>query len=830
MYNTRSGIAVVFFATALACHNSCQNSYADVITRYNFAGGLGTAAESSPSVTAGDYTALLGTISGASLTHFINGDLTTTTLAPAAEFTVTPNLGMLDLTSLDFNYRTDNAEVEDSFELALRSSIDSFTADLYTETRTGLTGTNTNPVSVDLTGAAFQGLTSPVTFRWFVADNTDTVNERSRIVPDVTLNGSIIGGAPELVLTVDRDNGELTLSNPGGSGLTFTGYEITSGFGSLDAANWTSIDDTYDVNGSGSPTISSDDWTELTGSNPDAPVNGDLSEFDFASNAGATLPGGASISLGVGTWIKTDNENINFTYALPDGTEVSPTVVFTGNGDVAFAEGDINTDGAINSLDWMVFRSNLGGEFLDESQAQAYRRGDLNGDLDVDPVDFINFRNLYEAANPGESFAAMVAATAQVSEPSTSSILAVCGCLGLLRLSRKRFGHRAQFFGIALLFLCAGGTAGVVQAQEETFEGFSVGTAFSSGAVVNPAFNTNWTFFDYAADGGTTTTTDTIWTVEDESGAGGSNALAQTNPSPDFLRGGAAMNQEPIGGAIAYSSQFDTSDPYMLYEWDFRFGGVALEAANQFLDAKFLFGTTSEYDHYSVNLVRGQTDGTNTQISISNTVPDGGDGAPLRSNIFNELPALSEAFPANSPLRASVIHDSVLGTVNLTITDLTDSSVIADRTVTNDAFIGAVGGDVGIGTNNDAFSVTRISAVPLPRLTLQVDPVDGDTRIVNSSGSPIDIDLYEITSSSDPAELDSVAWSSLEDQDLANFPAGTGIGDGWEEGGESDSDTLIEAFLTGSSMFADAASVYLGEAVADKRYPGRSFVAISRTR
>ena len=241
---------------AVAVAVCCQHVSADVIARYDFAGGSVTAAEASPSVTAGDYMATIGSVSSSTGTHFINGDVVPATLTAASDFTVTVDQGMLNLTSLDFGYRTDFAEPEDSFQLVVRSSLDSFTADLFSETRTGLTGTTTLPVSVDLTGPSFQDLTGDVTFRWFVADNTDNTNERTRIAADVVLNGTITGGAPELLLTIDRDTGELTLSNPGGSPLTFIGYTVTSFRGGLDETNWTSIDDTYDINGSSATQIS----------------------------------------------------------------------------------------------------------------------------------------------------------------------------------------------------------------------------------------------------------------------------------------------------------------------------------------------------------------------------------------------------------------------------------------------------------------------------------------------------------------------------------------------------------------------------------------------
>jgi len=60
--------------------------------------------------------------------------------------------------------------------------------------------------------------------------------------------------------------------------------------------------------------------------------------------------------------------------------------------------------------------------------------------------------------------------------------------------------------------------------------------------------------------------------------------------------------------------------------------------------------------------------------------------------------------------------------------------------------------------------------------------------------------------------LDPTGWSSLQDQDLAGFPAGDGTGNGWEEAGGSGAVILSETFLTGNSLVADSSSISLGTA------------------
>ena len=124
----------------------CAPVAAQVIARYDLDiasnGTVAPVTETSPSVTASDYAAALGTISGSTSTHFINGSLLTETLAQVAEFTVTPTVGSLNLTSLDFGFRSDGAEPEDVFDLVVRSSVDAFASDVFSESRTGTTGSD----------------------------------------------------------------------------------------------------------------------------------------------------------------------------------------------------------------------------------------------------------------------------------------------------------------------------------------------------------------------------------------------------------------------------------------------------------------------------------------------------------------------------------------------------------------------------------------------------------------------------------------------------------------------------------------------------------------
>jgi hypothetical protein len=87
--------------------------------------------------------------------------------------------------------------------------------------------------------------------------------------------------------------------------------------------------------------------------------------------------------------------------------------------------GDLNSDGNVNSLDWVILRTNQETDLSGLTVAQSYLRGDLNGDLANDQADFIAFKTAFEDFNGGAgSFAAMLGG---VPEPSTIVLIFAAG-------------------------------------------------------------------------------------------------------------------------------------------------------------------------------------------------------------------------------------------------------------------------------------------------------------------------------------------------------------------------------------------------------------------
>jgi hypothetical protein len=98
--------------------------------------------------------------------------------------------------------------------------------------------------------------------------------------------------------------------------------------------------------------------------------------------------------------------------------------------------GDLNTDGAINVADWMLFRAGQQVNMTGMTSAQARALGDLDGDFRNDHADFVLFKATYDTLNGAGAFVDMLAS---VPEPSATALcsLAIFACIGQ-RCGRRR--------------------------------------------------------------------------------------------------------------------------------------------------------------------------------------------------------------------------------------------------------------------------------------------------------------------------------------------------------------------------------------------------------
>lgn len=258
-----------------------------------------------------------------------------------------------------------------------------------------------------------------------------------------------------LSVRVNRRTGAVTLTNGTASPVSILGYSIQSAFGSLNSDTWTSIAANYDDNNDG--TVDPDDnWTRLT----EAGSRTDLSEFEFDGGNGATLSSLQSVNLGATTWIKTHTEDLAFNYVLANGTRVRGDVQYIGNS-TPFKFGDLNLNGtAFELADFTganLLLSNLVSSHPTLSLAEAYRRGDLNGDRLVDQKDFRIFKQGFVGG--GGSLDALEAAMS-VPEPAAWITLLAAVSVGVAFIRTPARARRlAGALGASLTLLALASTS-----------------------------------------------------------------------------------------------------------------------------------------------------------------------------------------------------------------------------------------------------------------------------------------------------------------------------------------------------------------------------------
>ncbi|MGI9429366.1 MAG: PEP-CTERM sorting domain-containing protein [Bythopirellula sp.] len=664
---------------------------------------------------------------------------------------------------------------------------------------------------------------------------------------------------------MDRDTGSLTFTNGTGSDLAILGYRITSGFQSLESANWDSIASNYDAGSPGPNQVDPDDnWTELS-PNP----NLSLSEFESDGGNGATLANSATIDLGsgdgvttFGPWSASHVQDIQMQLLLPDGTiDQNVDVVYTGNSGAPFQRSDLDRDGDIDADDWGLYRSGLDVDLSGKTLVQAYYMGDLDGDLDNDVDDFGLFKGDFVSASSLEAFNLAVTG---VPEPSTW-VLLVVGSVFLVFM--RQFATEKKMIAVH-----------VPSSSRSLIVMLVVGIVFASTSVSQAAFQTI-AQYDLGEDD-----------------AGAANGGAGNDPTTaavgsDLVRLGSPTysNDVPAGGSTLsmlfpgdgegadgtdsfYYSEAPTTDvtQNITYTFDAKVNGTA---GFQFLtslggnwggisvvmfgnDVSVFFpgvggGTGNlnvndgQWHSYQVDyLYNGGAGNELTTLSIDGNAVSTRDGPTANSQIVN-------AFTLGGNYRGDAVDDApVIGSELLTDFE---------------------GGFNGLIDN------VVVSTFIQPLLTLEVNTTTGATRIFNDAGEPIEFDFYTIKSDAsalnaggggllfgdadndqavagsdllavtnnfgntgapnglllgDADDDGAVAgsdllavtnnfgntggggggWNSLQDQNLSGFPAGDGTGNGWEESGGSGPKVLTEAYLNNFSTLNDSSQLLLGDA------------------
>ena len=242
-----------------------------------------------------------------------------------------------------------------------------------------------------------------------------------------------------ITLEVDRDTGAMTLKNTSGAVINnIESYSITSESGALDSSQWKTIAGNYDDSVSGDGSVDSNDlWS--VGSTTAFELSESMQTGNADPEDGGTLSIGQNVELDLtplsapGTWLKNPGEDVHMVLTLAGGETRTVSVDYIGNGGARFGSGDLDFDGDIDGNDWLIFNSFAETDLSSLSPAEAYQRGDLDGNLTNDVEDFDEFKDLYNATNPIVPFEQMIAG---IPEPG-SILLAFFGVVGLAsRLGR----------------------------------------------------------------------------------------------------------------------------------------------------------------------------------------------------------------------------------------------------------------------------------------------------------------------------------------------------------------------------------------------------------
>lgn len=132
---------------------------------------------------------------------------------------------------------------------------------------------------------------------------------------------------------------------------------------------------------------------------------------------------------------------------------------------------------------------------------------------------------------------------------------------------------------------------------------------------------------------------------------------------------------------------------------------------------------------------------------------------------------------------------------------------------------GVDGNSLPSGATQNFVSVTELSAngalVPGPAAMKLEVYAHGEVRLINQTGMYLPIDFYQVTSAGNALNL--AGWNSLGDgaanpgtHSSAEFPIGSGVGDGWEEMFNLHAGLVAEAYFEASSTLDSGQFVSLG--------------------
>ncbi|MCA9235251.1 MAG: hypothetical protein KDA44_07255 [Planctomycetales bacterium] len=158
-----------------------------------------------------------------------------------------------------------------------------------------------------------------------------------------------------LSLTVDRETGNLSLSNQTPNAISFDSYQITSAGASLLPAAWSSISERgAPLSGFPQGDGMGNGWEQATN-----PTDGGMAEWYLNPNDAlpySSLVPGGSIDLGNAYSTSIDARDLQFSYRQTDGTVVPRPVTYIG--EPAGLPGDFNNDDRVDGADFLAWQRN----------------------------------------------------------------------------------------------------------------------------------------------------------------------------------------------------------------------------------------------------------------------------------------------------------------------------------------------------------------------------------------------------------------------------------------------------------------------------------------
>jgi lysophospholipase L1-like esterase len=232
--------------------------------------------------------------------------------------------------------------------------------------------------------------------------------------------GEVLEAEAKFSATIDRNTVAIVLTNRTDEAQIVTSLQVSSPTGAIGTANLTPVTGNYDAAGDSS----FDDGTwSIDVQSPEL-------FRESTTGDGGTLGAGGSIQLSSGNgWIRTPLEDLRVQLRLGDGTTVSASVSYTGNNGSPWRVGDFNHNGQLDRQDYEIIAENGELDLTDKSVVQAYLQGDLNSDGVNDFLDFRLFKDAYIAEHGAVAFARLTA----VPEPST---IAALGMLAIAMAAR----------------------------------------------------------------------------------------------------------------------------------------------------------------------------------------------------------------------------------------------------------------------------------------------------------------------------------------------------------------------------------------------------------